>query len=318
MYALQVVEAWRMVRRSVPVPSPAEGEATIRLRYATVCGSDVPKFTGAWPDHAPPLPLGAPLHECAGTVLASRIPRLLPGTPVLAIPNDDTGLAEVFAAGAERIAPLTDWSTVELPYAPLGQPAAAVLHGLRRLGSVRGARVTLIGLGGIGLICGLLLARRGIAGLTAIEPNAFRRTAGATLLGATVYSGWSATLSASADIVVEAVGHDEYGRTLQLCLDAVRPGGRILLLGNPANTGYAIGVHPLVRRNLTVVGSISPPWRRYLRAGARAVHADLAGFRSLITGRMLWHDAESVFREHADPDGRRIKILLENPVTADR
>ncbi|GAA5178637.1 zinc-binding dehydrogenase [Rugosimonospora acidiphila] len=310
MPALHVTRAWRMEPVELPWPVPADGEVSVRLRFATVCGSDVPKFTGEWARFSPPLVPGAPIHECVGIVEHSRVAGIAEGTPVLAIPKRDAGLAQVYLARAEQVTPLTDWSEHDLRYATLGQPTAAVLHGLDRLGDVTGARVAIVGLGGIGLIAAILLRRRGVAHLAAIEPNEYRRTLGACLVDAQGYPAWDAELDGRADIVVEAVGHDAYGQTLPVCLRAVRPGGRVLLLGNPAETAHAVGVETIVRRNLCVVGSISPPWQTYLPVGARAVHEDLATFRRLITGHARWSDAERVFREHADPTASRLKVVL--------
>ncbi|RPE38597.1 2-deoxy-scyllo-inosamine dehydrogenase [Streptomyces sp. Ag109_O5-1] len=308
--ALHVTRAWRMEPVELPWPVPADGEVSVRLLFATVCGSDVPKFTGTWARFTPPLVPGAPIHECVGVVEQSRVPGIAEGEPVLAIPKHDAGLAEVYLASAAQTTRLPGWSEDDLPYATLGQPTAAVLHGLDRLGDVRGARVAIIGLGGIGLIAAILLRGRGVAQLAVIEPNEYRRTLGAFLVNAQGYPAWSTELAGQADVVVEAVGHDTYGDTLPVCLRTVRPGGRVLLLGNPADTSHAVGVETIVRRNLCLVGSISPQWETYLSAGARAVHDDLATFRRLITGHARWRDAERVFREHADPASSRLKVVL--------
>ena len=50
-------------------PSPAPGEARVRVAAAAICGSDLHGFREASPRRIPPLIMG---HEVVGTVDARR------------------------------------------------------------------------------------------------------------------------------------------------------------------------------------------------------------------------------------------------------
>ena len=105
MKALQVVRPRSFDRVEVPVPGlPAEGNDRILVRTAWVsmCGSDIPFFTGNKRLRSYPLSPGAPIHECVGEVVESASERFQPGDRVLAIPDGDQGLAEFFLAHASK------------------------------------------------------------------------------------------------------------------------------------------------------------------------------------------------------------------------
>lgn len=295
MQSLRVTGPQTFSLVEIDEPEPDAGHVLVEFRFATICGSDVPKYTGTWDEFPLPLLPGMPIHECVGDVVASATPALPVGSTVLAMPAHDAGLAERFVAHESQVHELGSWDAADLPYACLGQPAGAVLYGLDRIGDVEGRRVLIVGLGGIGAICAILLAARGAADIVAIEPNRFRRELAERRLGIATYPGWVDAPQDYADITIEAVSHHLYSETLPLCVRVTRPEGRLLLLGVPSDASACLPVKPLVRRKLTAVGSIAPPWQTYLGRGAAEALSNLSAFRWLVTDRLPWRSAQAAF-----------------------
>jgi NADPH:quinone reductase-like Zn-dependent oxidoreductase len=105
MRALQVVSPRHFDLVHVPVPHlPAEESDRILVRpvWVSMCGSDIPFFTGRKRFRSYPLAPGAPIHECAGEVVESSSALFRPGDRVLSIPDGDQGLAEFFVAQISR------------------------------------------------------------------------------------------------------------------------------------------------------------------------------------------------------------------------
>lgn len=282
-----------------------------RFNYALLCGSDFPKYSGTWADYPAPLLEGMPIHECVGTVIESRLEGVLPGTAILAMPLADQGLADSFVTSKTQLEPLIGWETALLHLAAFGQPTGAVLAGIERFTQPRGRRALVVGLGGIGRIATLLLLERGVQEVLGIEPNEHRANAAREALGITVFPGWNNQLTEQADLIVEAVGQDAYEVTLPMCLDAAKAGAEVLLLGNPTLSTTAIVIQPIVRKNLTILGSISPPWEVYLRRGLDFVRQNLDAFAPLVSHRFPWTESAQAFELFGDPQSQRIKILLE-------
>lgn len=308
--ALQLVQArvFSMVprRRTELLPN----QARIALRYAALCGSDYPKFSGEWSTYLPPLPPGMPIHECVGNVVESEIDGLPMGTMVLAMPHADCGLCGEFIAHRDQIAVIgSNWPSQELDLAVLGQPTAAVLYGIDKLGDLSKDKAIVVGMGGLGIIAAHVMAARG-AVVVGVEPNAFRASLARSILGIEVHDGIDARSIGDGSVVVEAVGHDAYSDTAALCLSLARPHGRVLLFGNPTVPGHSIEILPIVRKNLKVIGSIGPDWAHHLPRGLEYVRQHHKWYRHLVTHQFDWHQADKAFEVFGDATAPRLKILL--------
>src|SRR5690606_20841562 len=122
---------------------------------------------------------------------------------------------------------------------------ATVLYAMRKLPSVLGKRVVVIGQGPIGLYFNALLSGGGARQVIGIERVANRLEAGLAM-GAThvidategrvVQEVEALTEGRFADIVVEAVGHQS--ETVDLAIELARREGDILLFGVPYDGTY--------------------------------------------------------------------------------
>ena len=116
---------------------------------------------------------------------------------------------------------------IALARAPLLALAATSLHGIRRLGDVKGKRIAVLGMGAIGQFAARFLAHAG-AEVLCVEIDEARRAqtpAGCTILD--LAGGSLESVVQNLDAVVEATGRSE---EIASAARALRPGGDVLLL----------------------------------------------------------------------------------------
>lgn len=270
----------------VPTPEPGPGEALVRVAACGVCHTDLHYLDHGTPTFkSPPLVLG---HEVAGLVeevgegvdsVASGDRVLLPAVlscgdcracrtgrenicenGVMLGNHVDGGYAEFVAVPARDVFHLPE----EIPLvegAIIADALTTPYHAVVNRGAVRpGDEVVVVGCGGIGLnvvqVATALGARvtaldiaadkrdwaRRLGAVNVLDPSAEERPAKAV----------RAATGGGADVAFEAVGKAE---TQGLALDALRTGGRLVLVGYspeslPLNAGR------VMFRELEVVGSL--------------------------------------------------------------
>ena len=172
MKSLQVVSPRTFEPVITPIPeldASLTDSLLIKTGWVSLCGSDIPFFTGNKRNKSYPLPAGAPIHECVGEVVKSTCGDFLPGDRVVAIPEGDRGLAQFFLAQSSKAVKLPP-GLPDNGTASLVQPLSTVLNALDRLGEVKGKSVEVIGLGSIGLFFCWLLAQRGAESIIGVDP----------------------------------------------------------------------------------------------------------------------------------------------------
>ena len=320
MKALQVSEphAFRQVR--VPVPKLEKAgldRILVQTQWLSLCGSDIPFFAGGKRNKTYPLQAGAPVHECMGKVIKSTSRHFHPGDLVVAIPEGDHGLAELFIAQASKAVRLPD-SMESDGTACLIQPLSTVLNAVDRLGSLEGKTAAVVGLGSIGLLFCWLLRQRGAASILGIDPIESRCRLAERLGAARTLARRSIeVLNSSAsgagdwqppDICIEAVGHQM--ETLNDCLGLVRKQGTVLAFGVPDQPVYAVEYETFFRKNLNLVAVVTPEWSEYLEKARDLFLENQAALGKLITHRLPIQEAARAFtlyERHADGI---IKVLL--------
>ena len=322
MRSLQLTSPRSFTAIEEPTPAlPGPGWLLVEFTRALICGTDLPYFNGRKPIAAFPMEPGRPIHECSGIVRQSTSQLFSPGDRVVAMPKADQGLKELYLAREEDACPvpeaIEDWDA-----ATLIQPLSTVIYGMEKLGvmeklgQVRGASAMVVGAGAIGLLSVWCLAQGGAGPITVLDPVQARldlaRELGATRTLA-LESGQALALrrGGSLDlgetrIVVEAVGHQL--ETVNHCLDLAAYAGTVLALGVPDQPVYPFEFNMFFRKNLTMVGSVTPPWREYLeKAGAlMARHPEL---KKLVTDRFPLERTEEAFRL-AESRGSAGKVAL--------
>ena len=223
----------------VPVPDTEPGKVLVRTHLASICGSDLHIVYMGWNAHEFPLPHGYPGHEGLGEVVDGGGTDFAPGDLVLTAPN--IWGSRTFA-GYQLIDPqflLRLPRDVPEKHLLMAQQLGTVVFGCRRLPSLIGQTVVVVGQGSVGLFHDFMLRRLGAHRIIGIEPVPERLAAGRAmgLDDAIDVSGRRATEAVmdltggeGADLVVEAVGSVE---TLNQTLQLARPLGRIAVFGLP-------------------------------------------------------------------------------------
>jgi threonine dehydrogenase-like Zn-dependent dehydrogenase len=321
MKALQVVRPRTFSLVHVPVPDLETTDPNtilVQPEWVSLCGSDIPFFTGSKRFKRFPLPPGAPAHECVGQVIKSTSSLFRPGERVVAIPERDQGLAEFFIARAAKAVKLPDGLN-DQGTSCLIQPLSTVMNGIDRLGSVEGKSVAIVGLGSIGLFFCWLLKQRGAAQITGIDPLE-QRCRHAEALGVDrTYAQRSIEVVHDflegtgkwnpPDICIEAVGHQM--DTLNDCLELVCQRGTVLAFGVPDHAVYAIEYETFFRKNAHLVAAVSPEWGEYMVKARDVFIENRNVLERLVTHRLSVQEAAKAFTLYERHEDGILKVLMD-------
>jgi L-iditol 2-dehydrogenase len=323
---------------SEPVVRPGPGEVLLRVTAVGLCGSDLHWFEEAGIGDAVlsrPLVLG---HEI-GAVIAEgpragervavdpaincgRCESCLSGhaNTCLAMPfsghgSTDGGL-RTFMAWPERLLSSVP-DTIGDDEVPILEPLGVALHALD-LGPVgNGGSVGVYGCGPIGLLLVQALRSRGTSAIVATDRLAHRVSA-AKAMGATetfvvdaeagpdFTVGRNLARDTPVDVAFEVSGSDA---ALSDAISAVRPGGRVVLVGIPPGDRTSFEAAAARRKELALLECR----RMHASDLPRAIELVAAGsidLTSLITHRFTLSDAQEAFQTLAARRG--VKVIV-NP-----
>ncbi len=307
----------------VDVPEPAwppekEGPAILfQPELACLCGSDLPYFECSETRYPPGV--GHSLHEMIGTVLATTGSRFAPGDRVLAVPVDQKGLFERFVVSETRAIPLPQ--DVPDAHALIAQPLGTVLYALRRLPSVLGQSVVVVGQGPIGQLFNLALRNLGAAEIIGLDRD-HGRTARSRDFGAThafcttdcnaIDAVDVVTDGRRADLVIEAVGHAD--QALNLCIELARRQGRVLVFGVPTEIVDGVRWRDLFVKNLNLQTSVNPDFTVDFPMAMRWIAEKRVNVEGLLTHRFPIAELQRAFETFRNHDGGALKVLVEFPM----
>jgi len=300
------------------LPSMPPERILIKTRWVSLCGSDIPFFTGNKRHVNYPLLPGAPIHESVGQVVESQSDKFRPGDTVLAIPEGDQGLTEYFLAQAGKAIHLPP-ELVGCDDSCLIQPFSTVLNGVDQLGDVQGKSITVVGLGSIGLFFCWLLKQRGAGSILGIDPNPYRCRV-AESLGASRAVALRSVEAIHAmrqepdqwpplDICIEAVGHQS--ETINDCLELVRWQGKVLAFGVPDQNVYAIEYEKFFRKNAVLIAVVTPDWSDYMAQAAEIYTSHRDTLSKLVTHRLPIIEASKAFSLYAHHEDNILKVILD-------
>ena len=220
--------------RSVPVPSPGEGQLRIAVRAAGVNFADILVRQGVYPGAPrPPCVVG---HELAGVVdaVGAGVDSVWLGQEVLAL-TDYGGYAEYHVLDAHRAVPKPDSLSFESAAAlPLNYVTAWVL--LAVMGSLGPEQTVLIqnAGGGVGLAAIDVARHTGarIFGTASPGKHPFLTSRGADSVFDYRRPGWrdevmEATRGHGVDLVIDPLGPESWKKSL----DLLAPSGRLGMFG---------------------------------------------------------------------------------------
>lgn len=330
---------------TVPVPQIGKGELLVRIHTCGICGTDLKKIaTGS---HSAPRIFG---HEMSGTVAAvgEGVTNFAPGDRVMVFHHIPCGECyyckhKVYAqcltykkvgatagfepagGGFAEYIRVMDWivrkGVVKIPpsvsfeQASFIEPVNTCLKGIQSLDLKLGETVLVMGAGPIGIILGVL-ARRAGARIVASDLYPQRLTIARSFgISDTFEAGSvnvleqvkSLTEGRGADAVIVAVGGNSLIRP---AMDAVRPGGRVMLFAQTQHSEAAIDPAAVCMDEKTLLGSysasvdIQDETVDFVFNGG----VDLAG---LISHRFPLKQAVEAIRLAANPQPDSMKIVLQ-------
>lgn len=268
----------------VPVPVAGPGEVLIRVRAASICGTDLHIYNwDAWSAAhiRPPLVFGhefcgfverigpgvvgiepgdfvsAEMHVSCGRCLPCRLGQshVCQNLQIVGIHRDGC-FAEFVRLPASNVWKLDP--ALPVRYAAVLDPLGNAVHTVFA-GEVAGRTVLVTGCGPIGLMAINVARATGAALIIATEPNAYRRALAETM-GADVALDPGAEdpvqrvrelTGGGADVLLEMSGHPQ---AIEQGLAALRPGGRAALLGIPPEPVRLDLYNQIIAKCITVQG----------------------------------------------------------------
>lgn len=260
--------------REVPDPAARPGEVVVQVGACGICGSDLNIAAGLFPPT--PFPI-IPGHEFSGRIvsLGENVDYLAVGQRVAVDPSlycghcewchmgrgnlcdnwgatgdtVDGACAEYVAVPAHTCHPLPDHVSYQL--GALVEPLSCAVHALDVLRPRVAESALVVGAGTMGLLTAQLIARSGVRSLTVVDRNAERLPL-AEELGAT---HTNTDIAGGYDMVVDASGAPA---AMQAALDAVRKGGRFIVVGvAPPEARLSISPFRIYNQELTILGSMA-------------------------------------------------------------
>jgi L-iditol 2-dehydrogenase len=321
MKALQVVKPRSFVQVQAADPDLASAgleRILVQPEWVSMCGSDIPFFTGGKRHKTYPLPLAAPVHECVGRVTESTSSLFQPGDRVVAIPESDQGLSEYFVAQAAKAVKLPS-DLDDRGTSCLVQPLSTVINAVDRLGNVEGKSIAVIGLGSIGLFFCWTLNKRGAGRIVGIDPLEERCRIAARMGATTCLTARSLEVLHEArqnlgqwdppDICIEAVGHQM--ETLNDCLGLVKYRGTVLAFGVPDQPVYALEYETFFRKNAHLIACVTPVWSEYLEISRDVFLSVREELEPLVTHRFPIRNAEQAFSMYEKHEDGILKALID-------
>jgi 2-desacetyl-2-hydroxyethyl bacteriochlorophyllide A dehydrogenase len=327
--------------REVPMPVPASHEYLVKIEACGICGSDFEGYLGKTNRRIAPMAMG---HEAAGTIVQTPPGGLYPvGADVAVFPNFYCGTCDVCKAGLTNncvngtflgiltyngcmaeyiVAPekylLPFGPTLSHETAAMVEPLAVALDAVSKISDdeiQKSAFTIVVGGGTIGLMVLLMLKRRK-AGHVIVSYTFDYRLDKKTKMGADALINPTKEDFADAvrritggrmcSLALEAVG---FTATAQSSLDALRPGGVAVWVGN-AQKIIEIDMQKIVTTELTVRGTHIYKLDEFKECLEILASGEM-DVSPLITDRYDLKDGIEAFRALKDNgDGKKLKVML--------
>jgi len=327
--------------KELDIPAYGPDEALVRIKAVGLCGSDVHYY-----EHGKigpyvvdyPIILG---HEAAGEVVAigsdvrnvkvghrvtiepgvtcgrcthckSGHYNLCPDVVFLATPPYDGAFCEYIAIRADMLYPIPD--TMSYEKAALIEPFSVGLHAVRRGNLVPGETVVIMGMGPIGILALMAARSAGARRIIGVDMESFRLDR-ALQMGATdVINLREEDVQAAilriteghkADLAIETAGN---GRAAQSALQAVRRGGRVVLVGLPQENETPLSIPYIVDNEIDILGVFR--YHNTYPTGVAIMSGDHIDLEPVITDYMSLEEAPRAFEKAINEKNSTLKIVI--------
>jgi L-idonate 5-dehydrogenase len=330
-------------------PQPSAGEVVVRFGAGGICGSDLHYYHEGRAGNfelREPMVLG---HEVAGEVveIGEGVTKVQPGQRVAVnptrpcrncrycfsgrsnlcknvlfygsaarFPHVQGSFSDLFIAAEDQCVPIPD--SLSYPAAACAEPLAVTLHAVARAGSLLGRRVLITGAGPIGILT-VAAARLAGAAQIVITDLFDESLAVAERMGATRVVNVKTTPAdldslmqdrGYFDVAIEASGNI---RGLENCIDATRPGGRIVQVGILPAGNAGAPMNKLLAKELELFGTF-----RFHEEFQWAIQALISGrvkVDPILSAQFTFPDAIQAF-ELASDRRKAVKVSLVAKATA--
>lgn len=328
--------------KDTPLPRVGDDEVLMRVRRASICGSDIGLFdySGAYAGFAK-LPM-IPGHEFSGEVaeLGAKVAEFKVGERVFAESilscgscrfclNGQTNIcAEFKIFGIHRNGGFAEYASVPQKHlhhmkedlsfeqGAIIEPLSVCCHGLEDVAKIKATEsVVVLGPGPIGLLAGQVARANGCDNvvISGIDADKKRLSIAAELGFEAVNSSnddlvrrtLESTSGMGVDLAVVAAGA---GVALNQASELVRKGGRILNIAIYPKP-VEVGMTPMVRREIALLGTFASTWRNYERAVSLVVE-NRVRLQPLITHSFPIDEAPLALETAEARDGCKVQLRM--------
>jgi L-iditol 2-dehydrogenase len=331
---------------TVPVPQIGRGELLVRVHTCGICGTDLKKIaTGS---HSAPRIFGHETSGVVAAI-GEGVRNFSPGQRVVVFHHIPCGNCyycrhktyaqcdvykkvgctagfEPSGGGFAEYVRVMDWivrsGTVHIPddvsfeQACLVEPVNTCMKGIQALRLCAGETVLVIGQGPIGIILGTLAKRAGARVITSdLYPQRLTISKTTFGLGNSIDASRTDTLEAvrkqtegrGADATIVAVGGNGLIRT---AMDAVRPGGRVLLFAQTVHGETVIDPGAVCVDEKTLLGSYSASIELQ-EVSVRFVMNREMDLEKLISHRFALSSSVEALNLAAHPQPNSMKVVIQ-------
>jgi len=338
MKQVRLAEPEKVILEDVPRPKPGPGEVLIKISRIGVCGSDIHAFYGKHPYISCPIVQG---HEFSGTVTewgegvtefkkgdrVTVMPQLVCGrcypcthgrynicNELKVIGCQATGAArEYLAVPANLVIKLPEGMSDD--HGAMVEPAAVGVHAVRRLGSVEGLNLLVMGAGTIGNMTAQAALGLGARSVLITDLSDYRlevaRNCGIDFTVNVSAEPLEAALERffgpdRADAVIECVGVQQ---TMEEAIALSRKGSDIIVVGVFAEKP-SVDLGLVQDKELRLIGSLMYMEEDY-RTAIELIQKGRISLDPLITRHFPLEEYFQAYRFIEEAHDRSMKVLID-------
>lgn len=341
MKAAVMPKPQEIVIKELPVPRIGADEVLIKVMAVGVCGSDVHYYENGRIGRfvvEKPIILG---HECAGEISAvgEQVTRfrvgdrvavepgvtcgrcrackegrynLCPDVQFLATPPVDGAFVQYIKMREDFVFPIPDHLSYES--AALNEPFSVGIHAAKRTKLKPGSSVAIMGMGPIGLMAVAAAKAFGASRIYAADLEPFRLEA-AKRMGAThvidvreqdpVEYIRQLTGNEGVDAAWETAGNP---KTLQSALRSVRRGGKLAIVGLPAQDEIPLNIPFIADNELDICGIFR--YANTYPSGIRFLASGLVDTQALITDKYPLEKTQEALERAMTNKSGSLKVMV--------
>ena len=340
---LHAVKDLRTENAANPIMKP--GEVLLRIRASGICGSDIPRVFQKGTYHFPTIPG----HEFSGEIvdafdseqkeLIGRKASVFPLLPCFECRSCevgeyaqcenynyfgsrcDGGFAEYISVPLWNVVLLPD--DINLEEAAMCEPAAVALHAVGKASLHVGDTVVIYGAGTIGLIAAMWCEINGAGRVILADIDGKKLEFAAKLGFSDTFNSIEEDIpkrvneltgNRGADACIDCAG---VASAVEGCLNAVKNGGRVVAMGNPAGDMllHQKDYWQILRKELTLAGTWNSSYnaaKNDWRNVVQAIAGHKLSLKPLITHRFGLEQAKEAFDLFKNRNELAVKVMFIN------